>query len=157
MVQFLQEHLSDDEIARLRGVFEPLAVAVRDLVDATIRTTVDEETVRTVQSQIEQATAQLRAQQIDGSYGVRITPSGLSMPWGNAVVGVRNALAPPLKIHHDREGEAWSEFHLGAAWRLQPREAERDGDAARLLLRQPVGVGAGQGAHQRGLAVVHMA
>ncbi|PHV66856.1 PaaI family thioesterase [Williamsia muralis] len=120
MVQFLQEDLSDDEIARLRGVFEPLAVAVRDLVDATIRTTVDEETVRTVQSQIEQATAQLRTQQIDGSYGVRITPSGLSMPWGNAVVGVRNALAPPLKIHHDREGEAWSEFHLGAAYEGPP-------------------------------------
>ena len=37
---------------------------------------------------------------------------------------------------------------------LQEREAEVDRDAARLLLRQPVGVGAGERLDQRGLAVV---
>ena len=36
-------------------------------------------------------------------------------------------------------------------------EAEIDGDAARFLLLQPVGVDAGQRPHQRGLAVVDMA
>ena len=39
----------------------------------------------------------------------------------------------------------------------QVGEAEVDGDAARLLLLQPVGVDAGQRAHQRGLAVVDVA
>ena len=120
MAQFLQQDLSEDEIARLRGIYEPLAVAVRDLVDATIRTEVDEATVKAVRAQVESATARLREQQIDGSYGVRVTPTGSSMPWGNAVVGVRNALAPPLEIHHDREGEAWAEFHLGAAYEGPP-------------------------------------
>ena len=36
----------------------------------------------------------------------------------------------------------------------QRRVAERDRDAARLLLGQPVGVDAGERAHERGLAVV---
>src|SRR3954465_13754885 len=35
--------------------------------------------------------------------------------------------------------------------------AQVDGDAAALLLRQAVGIDAGQGFDQRGLAVVHMA
>ena len=35
--------------------------------------------------------------------------------------------------------------------------AEVDGDAARLLLRQAVGIHAGEGAHQGGLAVVDVA
>ena len=44
-------------------------------------------------------------------------------------------------------------------WRRRPgqrevREAEVDGDAARLFLRQPVGIGAGQGADERALAVI---
>ncbi len=42
----------------------------------------------------------------------------------------------------------------GARAELEPREAELGGDAARLLDRQPVGVDAGQRAHQRRLAVI---
>jgi acyl-coenzyme A thioesterase PaaI-like protein len=116
MPHFLEEDLDDNQIAHLREIYEPLAAAVRELVDATIRTEVAEATVRTVQAQIESATAQLRTRQIDGAYGIRLGPTGVSMPWGNAVVGVRNPLAPPLDLHHDREGESWAEFHLGAAY-----------------------------------------
>ena len=41
-----------------------------------------------------------------------------------------------------------------AAGLLEEREAQVDGDAARLLLRQPVGVDAGQRLDERGLAVI---
>ena len=44
-----------------------------------------------------------------------------------------------------------------AARLLEEGEAELDGDAARLLLRQAVGVDAGEGLDQRGLAVVDVA
>ena len=40
---------------------------------------------------------------------------------------------------------------------LERREAELDRDPARLLLGQPVGVDAGERAHERGLAVVDVA
>src|SRR4029453_6491214 len=40
---------------------------------------------------------------------------------------------------------------------LEEREPEIDRDAARLLLGQPVGVGPGEGFHQRRLAVIDVA
>ena len=49
------------------------------------------------------------------------------------------------------------EAEHGAVRRRQIGEAEIDGDAARLLLLQPVGIDAGQRPHQRGLAVIDMA
>ena len=57
--------------------------------------------------------------------------------------------------------EALMPRHIDEAKKLavrqpQIRKADIDGEAARLLLRQPVGIDAGQRAHQRGLAVVHM-
>ena len=45
----------------------------------------------------------------------------------------------------------------GAVRKRQAREAQLDGDAALLLLCQTVGVGSGQGQHERRLAVVDMA
>ena len=49
------------------------------------------------------------------------------------------------------------EAEHGAVRRRQIGEAEIDGNAARFLLLEPVGIDAGQRAHQRGLAVVDMA
>ena len=49
------------------------------------------------------------------------------------------------------------EAEHGAVRRRQIGEAEIDGNAARFLFLQPVGIDAGQRAHQRGLAVVDMA
>ena len=49
---------------------------MRDLVDATIRTRADAETVAAVQADIDAAVARLRSTQIDGAFGVRRTTSG---------------------------------------------------------------------------------
>ena len=46
---------------------------------------------------------------------------------------------------------------LGAVGQAGVREAEIDRQPAALFLGQPVGIDTGQGAHQRGLAVVDMA
>ena len=48
------------------------------------------------------------------------------------------------------------EADLPARRQRAEREAEVDGEPALLLLGQPVRVGAGEGAHQRRLAVVHV-
>ncbi|MDN4176103.1 PaaI family thioesterase, partial [Nocardioides sp. SOB77] len=42
---FVEVDLSTAEVARLEAVHRPLADSVRELVDATIRTTVDDEEV----------------------------------------------------------------------------------------------------------------
>jgi hypothetical protein len=74
----------------MRAVYQPLAESVRALVDATIRTEVDDDEVAAVKAEIDAATARLHAKQIDGPFGVRYTTGGDRMAWGNPVVGIRN-------------------------------------------------------------------
>jgi acyl-coenzyme A thioesterase PaaI-like protein len=120
MLHFAHEDVDDDELDRRRALYGPFTDAVRDLLDATIRTEVDDETMRSVQADIEAATARLRAKQLDGPYGVRVSSTGQSMAWGNAAVGLRNAAAPPMVINHDGAGTSWAEVDLGAAYEGPP-------------------------------------
>lgn len=120
MFNFTPGDVTDEEFDRRQDLYGPFTQAVRELVDATIRTEVDEATIRSVQAEIEQATARLRKEQLDGAFGVRVSASGRGMQWGNAVVGLRNAIAPPLILNHDEVGRAWAEFDLGAAYEGPP-------------------------------------
>src|SRR4051812_31159880 len=61
VLEFTLEDLSAEDIERLRTIYEPLAISVRELVDATIRTRVDAETVAAVKADIDAATARLRS------------------------------------------------------------------------------------------------
>ncbi|MDH6194259.1 acyl-coenzyme A thioesterase PaaI-like protein [Mycobacterium frederiksbergense] len=114
------EGLSSEGVQRLRSVYEPLAGSVRALIDATIRSEVDADEVAAVRAQIDDATARLRAEQIDGPFGVRITSDGDRMPWGNPAIGIRNPMAPPLVIIKDGDGAVRTDFHLGAAYEGPP-------------------------------------
>ena len=120
MLEFTVEDWSAAELARLRAVYEPLAESVRALVDATIRTEVDADTVAEITRAVDDAVARLRSRQIDGAFGVRHTTSGESVGWGNAVIGMRNALAPPVVTRRDEDGAVRAEFHLGAAYEGPP-------------------------------------
>ena len=137
MLEFTVEDLSAEDVARLRAIYEPLTESVRELVDATIRTEVDAETVAAVKADIDAAVARLRGRQIDGAFGVRRTTSGESMGWGNAVIGIRNALAPPLAIHRDESGRRWTDFHLGAAYEGPPGHVH--GGVSALILDHVLG------------------
>jgi hypothetical protein len=96
-------------------VNEQLAQSVRRLIDATIRTQVDVQTVAAVKGKIDWATEQLSAELIPGSFGVHQTSDGRSMALGNVVIGARNPVAPPLAIHDDADGAVRTDFVLGAA------------------------------------------
>jgi acyl-coenzyme A thioesterase PaaI-like protein len=120
MLDFTIENLSADEVERLRGIYEPLTRSVRDLIDATIRTEAGADVVAAAKAEIDSATARLRGKQRVGAFGVRYNPDGEGMAWGNPVIGLRNPTAPPLLIHADASGKAWSEFDLGAAYEGPP-------------------------------------
>lgn len=137
MLEFTVEDLPAEEIARLRAIYEPLAESVRELVDATIRTEVDAETVAAVKADIDAATARLRSNQIAGAFGVRHTTSGESLSWGNAVIGVRNPIAPPLRVSRDDDGRYWADFHLGAAYEGPPGHVH--GGVSALVLDHVLG------------------
>jgi acyl-coenzyme A thioesterase PaaI-like protein len=147
MLDFTLENISSDDIARLRALYEPLAESVRELIDATIRTEADAAVVAAAKSEIDSATARLRQKQLDGTFGVRYLASGERMAWGNAVIGIRNPIAPPVVIQHDDSGKAWCNFHLGAAYEGPPGHVH--GGVAALVLDHLLGEAASDGVNPR--------
>ena len=143
MSRYLREDVTGEEIERQRALYAPLAQSVRALADAVIRTEVDEEEIRAAQAEIEAITERLRKRQLPGSYGVRFNAEGRGRAWGNAVVGTRNPVAPPLRIEHDSSGQAWSDFHLGAAYEGPPGLVH--GGVSAMILDQMLGEAAGAG------------
>jgi acyl-coenzyme A thioesterase PaaI-like protein len=135
--------LSAEELEQEREVFGGLAASVRELADASLRTTVPAEVVAEVQQEIDRLTARLRAEQIDGSFGVSLTKEGTVRGYGNAVVGLRNPIAPPLQIERSDEGRAWSSFTLGALYEGPPGLVH--GGVAALVLDQILGEAAAAG------------
>ena len=131
------EDWSTADVARLRAIYEPLAESVRALVDATIRTEVAAEVVTQVKSDIDAAVARLRERQIDGAFGVRQTTGGESVGWGNAVIGIRNALAPPVITRRDDTGRVWADFELGAPYEGPPGHVH--GGVSALILDHLLG------------------
>ena len=131
-----------DQLDAERALYGPFTQAIRELVDAAIRTTASEDDVRRAQAEVEAVTERLRAPGLTGPYGVRFRQDGHSRAWGNAVVGLRNAVAPPLVITADERG-VHSEFHLGAAYEGPPGSVH--GGVLSLVLDQMLGQAAGAG------------
>lgn len=137
MLEFTAEDWSSADLARLRGIYEPLTESVRALVDATIRTEADAATVAAVKKDIDAAVSRLRERQMAGAFGVRRTSSGESVGWGNAVIGIRNALAPPVFTRRDEAGRVRADFDLGAAYEGPPGHVH--GGVSALILDHLLG------------------
>jgi acyl-coenzyme A thioesterase PaaI-like protein len=130
------------DFTRLESVYGPLAESIRRLIDVSIRTEVDSQTVAAAKAKIDSATDELSASLQPGPFGVQLTPDGETIAWGNVVVGVRNPVAPPLVIHHDADGLVWSEFALGAAYEGPPEHVH--GGVCALVLDHVLGATAHQ-------------
>ena len=143
MLNYRVEDLSDAEIAREREVQGGLAASTRALVDAVIRTTVDGDEILEVRALVDELTARLTKSQIPGPFGVSVTPAGAVRNHGNTVVGLRNAVAPPLAIRRDPSGRAESDFTLGAAYEGPPGMVH--GGVTALILDQLCGEAAAAG------------
>jgi len=130
------------DFGQLESVYAPLAESIRRLVDASIRTEAGPAAVAAATSKIDSATAELSEALKPGPFGVQRNPDGQTIAWGNAVVGVRNPIAPPLVIHHDPDGLVWSEFVLGAAYEGPPNTVH--GGVCALVLDHVLGATAHQ-------------
>jgi len=112
--------VSAEEHDRLEGLYAPLAQAVRDLIEATARTGVDESTLRSAQAAIEAVTETLEGRPYDGPRALLHESTGRPVLLTNPAVGWRNPVAPPMLIRHDEEGSCWSEFTLGMIYEGPP-------------------------------------
>jgi acyl-coenzyme A thioesterase PaaI-like protein len=137
--------ITAEEYERQRALYGPLTDAMRKLIGAGIRTEVDEDTVREAQAAIEAATALLERKQRTASATVRHEGTGRPLAWANPAIGLRNAIAPPMIIHHD-DGRCWSEFSLSGAYEGPPGWVH--GGICALVLDHILGEAASEGLTQ---------
>jgi acyl-coenzyme A thioesterase PaaI-like protein len=136
--------LTDEQVDAEVRVFGALTAAVRRLNEATLRTTVDHDTVEDVRRQVEELTARLEKSMIPDNFGVSFTKGGRIRGYGNAVVGIRNPNAVPLKVVQDKvNGRASAEFELNALHEGPPGQVH--GGVVALVLDQVFGEAAAAG------------
>lgn len=111
--------VTDAEYAELHDRYAPLTDAVRGLVQASLRTGADTETMRDAVTAIRAVTESLDARRREHP---RLCHEATGRPvlWSNPVVGVRNPLAPPLVISRAEDGRHRSEFTLGPIYEGPP-------------------------------------
>jgi acyl-coenzyme A thioesterase PaaI-like protein len=141
MSETIFEVLSAAEADRVTTLYAPLAEAVRELVDATIRTEADDDVVDNARGAIEAVTSLLR--QRTRPLGVSYRVDERPLPLGNAVVGVCNPIAPPVIVQHAGGGRCWSEFVLGTAYEGPPGLVH--GGVSALVLDHLLGEAASEG------------
>jgi Thioesterase superfamily len=143
-VEIPYEVMSADEHDRLAGLYGPLTDAVRELIDVAIRTEADQDAISTARAAIQAATDALRTRQRDEARVVRYAVGGRPVVWSNAVIGLRNPIAPPLTIHHGDDGtQCWSEFTLNGAYEGPPGLVH--GGVCALVLDHVLGEAASEG------------
>ena len=98
----------------------PLTEALRRLIDAGIHTEVDEDTVREAQAAIEAVTEMLERKQRTVTSTLRHEGTGRPLAWANPAVGLRNAIAPPMVIHHEADGRCVERVQAAAAYEGPP-------------------------------------
>jgi acyl-coenzyme A thioesterase PaaI-like protein len=135
------EVLSAAEADRVTALYAPLAAAVRELVDATIRTEADGDVIGNARTAIDAVTALLR--QRTRPVGVSYRVDGRPLPLGNVVVGACNPIAPPIVVRHDGDGRCWGEFILGSAYEGPPGLVH--GGVSALVLDHMLGEAASEG------------
>jgi acyl-coenzyme A thioesterase PaaI-like protein len=136
--------LTDEQVDAEVEVFGALTDAVRRLNQATLRTTVDHDTVDEVRRQVEELTARLEKSMIPDNFGVSFTKGGRIRGYGNAVVGLRNPNAVPVKVVQDKvNGRATAEFELNALHEGPPGQVH--GGVVALVLDQVFGEAAAAG------------
>jgi acyl-coenzyme A thioesterase PaaI-like protein len=138
--------ISAEEYDRQRLLYEPLTEAMRKLIHAGIHTDVDEATARKAQAAIEAVTELLDSKRRSVTTTLRHESTGRPLAWANPAVGVRNAIAPPMVIHHEDDGRCWSEFTLSGAYEGPPGWVH--GGICALVLDHLLGEAASEGLTQ---------
>ncbi|KQY56966.1 MULTISPECIES: PaaI family thioesterase [unclassified Nocardioides] len=143
MFDYRTDDRTPEEIEREIEAAGGLAQSTRELIDAVIRSTVPDDELIAVRKEIDALTARLRTSQLAGPYGIAVTPDAVAHNHGNSVVGLRNAIAPPLTMQRSSEGRAWADFTLGAAYEGPPGLVH--GGVSALILDQVCGETAAAG------------
>ncbi len=119
-----------------------LTASTRALIDAQLRTRIDSGEALEIAQEIDVLVKRLLESAGTEPLGVSFPHRGrpLHNEHGNAVAGVRNAIAPPVVVVRQREGCSWAEFTLGATYEGPPGYVH--GGVCALILDQVLAEGA---------------
>jgi acyl-coenzyme A thioesterase PaaI-like protein len=119
-MSFNPSEMSTGEVEASERLYGAMADEVRLLIDVAIRTNVDAERIAAARDLVQQAAQILAEDASPDPAGIHFNTEGRSWNWGNAVVGVRNAIAPPLVLQWSDDRTVRSEVELGAAYEGPP-------------------------------------
>lgn len=117
---FSRSELTSAEVDAAEELYGALTDDVRRVLDLTIRTRAGDDDVARARALLQEAAEVLGQDVIDGPAGHRYNDEGRSWNWGNTVIGVRNAFAPPVRLEWADDGSVGSAFTLGAAYEGPP-------------------------------------
>ena len=142
MTGYLVDDATPEEIELERATYAPIAEALRELAEASIRTTVSPDVAADAAARLAEVRDLLSADLGGASYGLKWSRQGIARPWGNAVVGLRNPVAPPLTVVHE-EDRVRASFELGPQYEGPPTFVH--GGVSSLILDQLLGEAAAAG------------
>jgi acyl-coenzyme A thioesterase PaaI-like protein len=137
MTGYILDEATTEDIEAERATFAPIAAALRELAEDSIRSEVDADVAAEALARLREAHDLLSSKLGGASYGTRFNAEGTARPWGNAVVGARNPVAPPLEIQYDDDGRIWADFVLGPQYEGPPTLVH--GGVSSLILDQLLG------------------
>ncbi len=137
MSSFVFEDLPTDDVEAAERLWGGLTDDVRRLLDLGIRSRVDAERVARARALLQEAAGLLAQDAPAGPAGVHYNAHGRSWNWGNTVVGVRNAFAPPVRLEWGDDDVVRSAVDLGAPYEGPPGSVH--GGVSALLLDHLMG------------------
>lgn len=126
-----------DGLAEQEQAYGALAESVRRLIDLTVRTQIPAEDAHDVAWEVDELTRRLAAEAQEGPLGLQAASDGRLRDHGNPAVGLRNPLAPPLRIEKHPDHSASCTVVLGAAHEGPPGHVH--GGIIALVLDQVLG------------------
>ena len=135
-MEFDWDFISSEDYERIRDLHEPLAQSIRRLIDASIRTGADADTIQRARAAIDEVSTALEETPTERPRTLRHAETGAPVAWVNPAVGRHNPVAPVITTEH-REGRLSSEFTLGPVYEGPPGLVH--GGVCALLLDQLLG------------------
>ncbi|MDO9457588.1 PaaI family thioesterase [Nocardioides sp.] len=137
MSSFSFEDLTTEDVDAAEALWGGLTDDVRRLLDLTIRSRVGPEQVARARAMLQEAADLLAEDAPAEPAGVHYNAHGRSWNWGNTVVGVRNAFAPPVRLAWGDDDVVRSAVTLGAPYEGPPGSVH--GGVSALLLDHLMG------------------